>query len=558
MKSNVTIEQIRERLQEVFTNASQKAIYNSASEQYEGVCGWCGVMSPLTRPAFVKYWGEETVAQAEAGALVDIEQWREVYAGSEWAVHKTEADKHESDGQPVPTEGDFCWAETSWMKCDGGKGFMSEIENHWYLEHDADRVKVRHALVKVEKVIQVSAEDLDRAALADELAAAEQLPGGGWREDDKHLQMVAPYELSYVKVAVVTDGTRYYYIDAEGYDYARYILFPTDWRTFFAEQIAAFERKKADEQQAEQQAAEEEHAQAIVDYQARCKRWSGIMRSVIGTQTKLDRENFGTPKYKALRREISSIRRANILAMCRRAFPGVKFSLKKNNGWGASWDLTYIDGPTEEVFQAATDLDLFVTHYDTFDGMTDCADTETIPEDLSTFARKYMGKDGSKGVKVTRKMSDETRKELCTKVSESVPALVGDKPLDKCNLPAEVRNQIANLVGHEVDRYYYNVLSIAREIFAHTDYYTAPAKSEPVEKNNAANVDNVANEDKVLTSEAYSEKAIVVRGYNEEQYSELISMGGKYNRRLKGGAGIIFSAKKHGEDISAYIAKHTA
>ena len=58
-----------------------------------------------------------------------------------------------------------------------------------------------------------------------------------------------------------------------------------------------------------------------------------------------------------------------------------------------------------------------------------------------------------------------------------------------------------------------------------------------------------------LTAEEYSERATVVRGYDEAQYNELVALGGKYNRRLKGGPGIIFSTKKHGEAVAEYIAR---
>jgi hypothetical protein len=44
--------------------------------------------------------------------------------------------------------------------------------------------------------------------------------------------------------------------------------------------------------------------------------------------------------------------------------------------------------------------------------------------------------------------------------------------------------------------------------------------------------------------ENYSEKAIVVKGNTNQYKTELMSMGGKYNSNLKGGAGWIFPAFK--------------
>lgn len=105
MRTNVTAELIREQLQKVFTDAAMTAQYNSQNEQYICLCGWCGINSPVSRPAYVCEFGEAATAQAEREALADIESWRKEYAGSDWAKHKAEADKHESDGQPVPTVG---------------------------------------------------------------------------------------------------------------------------------------------------------------------------------------------------------------------------------------------------------------------------------------------------------------------------------------------------------------------------------------------------------------------------------------------------------------------
>lgn len=562
MRTNVTAEQIREQLQKVFTNAAMTAQYNSDNEQYDGICGWCGVMAPISRPAFVHDFGEAATAQAEREARADIETWQKEYAVSEWAAHKAEADKHEAAGQPVPEVGFFCWANTSNWKCDGGKGFIDEIENQWYAEHDDD-INVSRVLVKVAKVVTVSVDELDRAALADELAAAEKLPGGGWIEKDEHLNMVAPFALHYTEVTAITDGVRYYFIDSEGYDYARYILFPNDWRKYFALQVIAINDKHEEEQLAKKQQEQKEHAIAMTNYTARCKRWSTIMRPVTDLEKQIKAAKYGTPEYTVLKRKLTAVRRANILAMCRKAFPGVKFSLTKNDGWGSSWTLTYTDGPTEEAFNEAVDLDLFVTHYDTFDGMTDCSDVINVSSKFSTFARTYMGNDGStKGVKVEREMSDETEKELCAKVVAAVPELKGNnggKGFHRDFLSAGVRIKIADLVGNDWARTWIYVSSLAREIFDKTDYYKAPEPTKTVAGSASKAASTEADSNKILTFEAYSEKAIVVRGYNDAQYTDLVNMGGKYNRRLKGGAGIIFSAKKHAEIIAEYIAaNHTA
>ena len=45
----------------------------------------------------------------------------------------------------------------------------------------------------------------------------------------------------------------------------------------------------------------------------------------------------------ATARKIDNARKANILAMCAAAFPGVKFSVSVRRGWGADFDLSQLE-----------------------------------------------------------------------------------------------------------------------------------------------------------------------------------------------------------------------
>ena len=56
-----------------------------------------------------------------------------------------------------------------------------------------------------------------------------------------------------------------------------------------------------------------------------------------------------------------------------------------------------------------------------------------------------------------------------------------------------------------------------------------------------------------LTMEKYSEKATVIRGYNADQLAELLAMGGKEWRNLKGGKGVIFSTRRHGDELAEWM-----
>lgn len=565
MKKNVTFEAIRQQLTTIFASSEKTATYNSMSEQYVMFCGWCGTNSPISRPAFIKEFGEATTMEAEAAALSALNKWRQDFAASDWAAYKAEADQHEEEGQKVPTVGAFVWGVASFLKCDGGKGYLEEIKNQEILINDGGSVRPTSVLLHIGKVVTVTAEEFNRPSLADELAEAGDMPGGGTYEEDEHMKLVAPYHLSCSYVAVVTDGARFFYIDTEGYNYARYIMFPKNWRTMFASELEAYRKKTAEEEAAREQEKKEEHAQALAAYKGRCKKWEKLMQPVTELEKQLHGAKYGTVEYKATSRKLCAVRRANILAMCRAAFPGMAFSLKQEKGWGESWSLTYTDGPTEDAFAEAVDLDLFTTHYDTFDGFDDSSDVVYINEDFTVFARKYMGSDCNKGVKVERKMSDTTRDELRARVLQTVPGFSEKTYLHRDALTDEQRNAIDSLVGSDYCRVWAFPEGLAREMFDALDLYTRPEKKSPKTETTASQAVPAKTDGQqlcgaasvVLTSEEYSEKAIVVRGYTELQYHDLVNMGGKYNRRLKGGAGIVFSTKKHGEAVAEYITAHT-
>lgn len=56
-----------------------------------------------------------------------------------------------------------------------------------------------------------------------------------------------------------------------------------------------------------------------------------------------------------------------------------------------------------------------------------------------------------------------------------------------------------------------------------------------------------------LTMEKYSEKATVIRGYNADQLAELLAIGGKEWRNLRGGKGVIFSTRRHADELREWI-----
>lgn len=403
-----TFNQIVENLVTVLTDKAQRAQYYSDNEQYICLCGWCGTMSPVSRPAYYKTFGKDTTEAAEAKARDIIAEKEAARQRTKYAQHAQEADRLEG----VPAVGGFFWADNSGLKCDGGRGLFEELHALNYYT-DAQNAPAR--LCCVEKIIKVSDEDFTRPELADELVTRYNLQGFARSEDvnqDDNTYNNDPEKLATfytVGALVVSPSGKYYLIDSEGYNYARYIYVPIEWPELLADEVASVKAKEEARKAAEERQAAEEKAQRLADYRARCAKWSHLMQDV--------RPLEADPKTTS--RQLMNARKANILAMCRAAFPGVKFSLKVRHGWGADFELSWTDGPTVEEFNEKTDLDLFCSRRDTFDGWDDS--TDVIFAEFAEFARLTMGRNGG-DIKTAREMSDEARAELLAQIFAAVPA----------------------------------------------------------------------------------------------------------------------------------------
>lgn len=403
-----TFEQIVKNLVKVFTKKEEFSTYCSDTEQYQGLCGWCGVMSPLSRPAYNKEFGKDTTDAAEARA-------REIIAAKEAARKRTKYYEHAQEAdrlEGVPAVGGFFWADNSGLKCDGGKGIFDELHALTFYTH-AEYKPAR--LCYVDEVINVSEEDFARPALADELVKARELRGGCYSDDvpekDFNFAFNDPEKLATfytVGALVVAPSGKYYLIDSEGYEYARYIYVPIEWPELLAEEVARIKEEEEARKAEEARQEEEEKAQRLAEYRARCDKWAHLMRDVRPLEA----------DKKTTNKQIINARKTNILAMCRAAFPGVKFSLKIRHGWGADFVLSWVDGPTEEDFNEKTDLDLFCSCCDTFNGWDDS--TDIIYKEFTDFARLTMGSN-SGDIDTERVMSDEARAELLAQIFAVVP-----------------------------------------------------------------------------------------------------------------------------------------
>lgn len=403
-----TFNQITENLVKVLTDKAESAQYYSDNEQYICLCGWCGTMSPVSRPAYIKTFGKDTTEAAEAKAREIIAEKEAARQRTKYAEHAKEADRLEG----VPAVGGFFWADNSGLKCDGGHGLFEELHALNYYTHAAEKPA---RLCCVEQIINVSNEEFARPGLADELVTRHNLQGFARSEDvdeDDNTYNDDPEKLATfytVGTLVVSPSGKYYLIDSEGYSYARYIYVPIEWPVMLADEVASVKAEEEARKAEEARQAAEEKAQRLAEYRARCAKWLPLMRNV----EKMEQDG------KASARKIDNARKANILAMCAAAFPGVKFSVSVRRGWGADFELTWTDGPTVEEFNNKTDLFLFCSRRDTFNGWDDS--TDVIYSDFSEFASLAMGRNGG-NIETTREMSDEARAELFAQIFAAVPA----------------------------------------------------------------------------------------------------------------------------------------
>lgn len=403
-----TLNEIIENLVKVLTDKAETAQYYSDNEQYTGLCGWCGIMSPESRPAYIKTFGKATIEQAEAKAREIIAEKEAARQRTKYAEHAKEADRLEG----VPAVGGFFWADNSGLKCDGGRGLYEELHALNYYTHAAEKPA---RICCVDQIIKVSEADFARPDLADELVTRHNLQGFCRSEDvdeehTKYNYNTEEWATFYtVGALVVAPSGKYYLIDSEGYDYARYIYVPIEWPVMFADEVESIKAEEEARKAEEARQAAEEKAQRLAEYRTRCAKWLPLMRNVE------EMEQDG----KATARKIDNARKANILAMCSAAFPGVKFSVSVRRGWGADFDLTWTDGPTVEEFEAKTDLSLFCRSRDTFNGWDDS--TDVIFSEFCEFADLTMGRNGG-DIKTSREMSDEARAALLADIFATVPA----------------------------------------------------------------------------------------------------------------------------------------
>lgn len=435
MKANITFSEIVNQLYKVFSNEAEASQYTNTQSgaQHMGLCGWAGVMSPLNRAAFLKEFGQDVTDRAEREARARVAEYRAAYEASEYHRHEMEADTFAAAyGDPqksqIPAVGSFVWCRCSNMKGDGD-GVSDQLRHLERITSEGE--DVARCLVEVRDVVTVAPCDFLNVKKADEIAR--EFPGCHRYEESDPLRLDGrPY--TWAVGAVVCCGSRWFIVDSEGYDYARYYYLPDNFAEMYHADLLGFQKLREDQEAA--RIAEEQAAKAarLAEYRARCARWEGAGLVDIRPLAQAEEEarkahGWRSAEAKSAARKLAAARRRNILTMCQTAAPGVRFSVRKWDGWGGSYEVSWTDGPTVAELKAAADLDLLEEGRDTFDGMTDCAGHTRA--EFVDFAAQYLGVFGE--INTSRETSPEYRAEIIARIREAVPGLPEDDrtPVDE-------------------------------------------------------------------------------------------------------------------------------
>lgn len=358
--------------------------WNGAHPMYEGVCGWCGVMAPMNRPAFVAKFGEDFTKLVEGLAKKTLAGRVSFWENSKAKEYEAMADNAESNDPAAFEVGGFVWGIMDGLKCDH-ENLRFSIRH--LIENKRDSKTDEPRLCKIIRIEEVEDIERDAATLLNGWKAQGHEGGSGsddvsdeeigkfgqkWRELTKE-QKRTFYTLA---VLIRDKKGKYFLIDPEGYDYPRYVILPKLWEKMYEKTIAEIEAEiKAEEEAAAKAKAEKEAADRAA-YDARCEKWAGMMEKI----------PEGLDSYNA---EYRKVGKRNVLKMAKTAFPWVRFSVSYDGGWGTGYVLKWKNGPTVDEVREAGDFGLFCPWWDTFDGMTDCADSESAK--FTDFSDKFGG-----------------------------------------------------------------------------------------------------------------------------------------------------------------------
>ena len=217
------------------------------------------------------------------------------------------------------------------------------------------------------------------------------------------------------------------------------------------------------------------------------------------------------------------IAKKNMLALLKREFPGVRFYCKKSS-W-KSYSLRWEDGPTEEAVENICGL--FVDTY--FDGMED------MEKDCGDEFTDLFGGIGYRP-DTERSYSEAVWKQAETEFYEAHPEAkgIGENGIFNPEHWTKFTKGYSRI---------YTPDSCIRTYLSNIDLYVKPEKNTKPEK--------VEYSGKLELVD-YSEKAIAVIGDTKPLADKLKKLGGKFNGKLRCGAGWIFSKKRENEVRAAF------
>lgn len=575
MKANITFDEISNELYNIFSDDRRAAAYmaDGLGPQYIGLCGWAGAMSPANRAAFVATFGRDMTSRAEDQARARVAEYRAAVESSTYHAAELEADAWQAayglpEKSQAPEVGAFVWGRWSCLK--GECGPQGELEELEYME--ATGREIRRRLCEVVAVVDADPSEFLNREFADGVARQFKELGGSRYEESDPLRLDG-HPMSWELVFCVRCAGRWYLIDGQGYEYTRYFLMPDEYRRMYAAELAtitaAREQREADERAEAQRQADARRA----DYLARCARWSPLMEDV-RPLIEAERAAYGSREKSQIRKasaKLSAARRRNLVAMASAIFPGVKFSAKKWDGWGGSYELTWTDGPTEEHLQEAGDFDLFESSRDTFCGWDDSSDV--VCAEFSEFAEQFFALGGQ--IRFSREESDEFRHSIADRIREAVPGLPED---DRARIydngqQSAICGMFRDVEGvglsHLCDHLERGGLCDAAAYLARCMDATPQHQDEPTDPTDGGGspAPSYGDGEKSQLQDAptvegvevvgYSEKALAVFGDTRALADELKAIGAKFNRALSYNgerrAGWIISRRK-ADELAAVLA----
>lgn len=215
----------------------------------------------------------------------------------------------------------------------------------------------------------------------------------------------------------------------------------------------------------------------------------------------------------------------NMLVLLKRSFPGVKFYCRKNGS--SSYCVRWTDGPTEKMVGKICSMFADTT----FNGYQDIE--ENIGDE---FTALYGGIGYTPDLE--RSYSDKVWEEAKEKFYAKHPEAIGVNENSEF-IPKTYSEFVRN------DRYTC-ASSCVRGYLRDVNLYQEP-EEKPV-KTTLKTVGNAGD----LQLVDYSEKAVAIIGNTREYVEKLKELGGRFNGKLKCGAGWIFSKKREPELRSAF------